>query len=213
MSAAMAKLSALVIPDPGQAGSDSAYEASIDDDSDVLMSGALVTKDKSKQAVVNHTKHLRLVEQIWRRGFGHLSAEKYNIDAAIRVITDRPLANHPGQAFRYYPARVKLDSASDVDLGSLSYLRQAGVLDYINLVEIPVDTQLVIRGVGNGSLAPLHRVLLKWCGRGESKIHEGWFEVIDFPEIDILLGTASFEKIAVARVARACQSLGGRSPK
>ncbi|KAK4178045.1 hypothetical protein QBC36DRAFT_309528 [Triangularia setosa] len=123
------------------------------------------------------------------------------------------MAKDPGQAFKYYPARVKLDSASDVDLVSVSYLRQARVLEHITLVEIPEDTQLVIRGVGNGSLTPSHRVLLKWCGHGEGKIHEGWFEVVDFREIDILLSTASFEKIVVARVACAWPIIGRRMPK
>lgn len=67
--------------------------------------------------------------------------------------------------------------------------------------------------MGNGSLTPTHRVLLKWCGHGESKIHEGWFDLVDFPDIDILLGTASLEKIAVARVARAWPIIGRTKPK
>ncbi|KAK0658713.1 hypothetical protein QBC41DRAFT_385020 [Cercophora samala] len=213
MSAAMAKLSALAIPDLGQTDFDSVYEASIDDDSSPLMSGALITKNPNNLALVHQSNHAKLVEQVWRQGFSHLSAEKYNIDAAIRIIVDQPQAKHPGQAFKYYPARVKLDSASDVDLVSISYLRQAGALEHVTLVDIPEDMQIVIRGVGNGSLIPSHRVILEWCGHGESKIHEGWFDVVDFPDIDILLGTASFEKIAVARVARAWPIIGRRKPK
>ncbi|KAK4642187.1 hypothetical protein QC761_0081910 [Podospora bellae-mahoneyi] len=145
-------------------------------------------------ALVHQTNHLKLVEQVWTRGFGQLSQEKYNIDAAIRIIIGQPHAKHPGQAFKYYPPRAKLDSASDLDLVSVSYLRQANALEHVTLVPIPEDTQIAIRGVGNGSLTPTHRVLLKWYGHGERKIHEGWFDLVDFPDIDILLGTASFRR-------------------
>ncbi|KAK4195415.1 hypothetical protein QBC40DRAFT_269261 [Triangularia verruculosa] len=175
--------------------------------------GFVITKSPNNLALVHQANQLKVMKQVLKSGFGHLSAEKYNIDAAIQIIVDRPLAKHPGDAFKYYPARVKLDSASDVDLVSLSYLRQAGALEHIAPVEIPEETRLVLRGVGDGSLTPSHRVLLKWCGHGESKIHEGWFEVVDFPEIDILLGTASFAKIAVERVARAWPIFGRRKSK
>ena len=103
------------------------------------------------------------------------------------------------EIIEYYPGRVKLDTGSEADFVSLSYLMQAGfTMDALK--PIPVAQQAQVEGINGAKYTPKFEVDLKWFRQGKALTNTGRLLVVDQAPFDILLSSRRFSREAARQL-------------
>ncbi|KAK3989008.1 hypothetical protein QBC44DRAFT_370376 [Cladorrhinum sp. PSN332] len=189
MSAAMARLTELAMPEVGDDDAESKYAASVAESEDGAEPGVLLPRS-TKWGLVQH--HKNSAQQAWQKYLHQLEAQQFNINVTVAV----PQAG----GIRYHGTKAQLDTASDVDFVSLEYLKKAAKYPDGSLVPILAEDQQTVMGIGNNTYTPQFKIKLSWCPEGRQKYRDTWFMVVEKAEFDMLLGSSRFAEAAAELV-------------
>ncbi|KAJ3959419.1 hypothetical protein N0V92_003970 [Colletotrichum tropicale] len=162
------------------------------DDNDVERMDHAETTHDSEATPTN----LNVTQMIGRRGrqsnierqLLSFAQSNYTIDAAV-VIEDS--TQESSRQVVYKAAKVKFDTASDVDLVSRQYLLRIGSpMD--KLIPITTDNQAVVHGINNARFTPKFEVELQWSRRGDTRTTSSRFMVVDEAPFELLVESRRF---------------------
>ncbi|KAK4222698.1 hypothetical protein QBC38DRAFT_518617 [Podospora fimiseda] len=151
----MARLTELAMPVGVGEDSDSIYASSTTQENIATTSGTVLPRN----ANLDLFRYRNIAQQALQSVFCLLETQNYNINGT--VVVPHIKASSPGDSFNCYPAKIQLDTGSDVDFVSLDFLNQTG-FTVDALTSIPIEEQDSVMGIGNYTYTPT----LESCSNG-----------------------------------------------